>query len=264
MSSPKKTLALLSRSARGGLITVAQVAEVLDVSHATATRKLAELTRVGWLERVRRGMYFIKPMEALPSRPTAAEDPWVIASIFYDPSYIGGWSAAEYWDLTEQIFRSTFVVTSRHIRQRSEKVLGLDFHLVRVGAAEKVTNTMFVWRETEKVRVSSLERTLVDGLNAPGWLGGWRHLVQIISTYRDSSARNLDALVSQLLKNGTGVAFKRIGFLAECIWPDEQQLIQVSLTKRTQGINKLDPNSRSRGKLNKRWGLWVNAGVEVE
>ena len=35
---------------------------------------------------------------------SSLEDPLVIAEKLFSPCYVGGWSAAEYWGITEQIF----------------------------------------------------------------------------------------------------------------------------------------------------------------
>ena len=63
--------------------------------------------------RVCRGLYAPIPLDAID--PSAwREDPWVIASKLFGPDYyIGGWTACEHWDLTEQIFRETVVVTTK-------------------------------------------------------------------------------------------------------------------------------------------------------
>ena len=39
------------------------------------------------------------------------EDPWILVPALFDPAYIGGRTAAEHWDLTEQIFRDIVVYT---------------------------------------------------------------------------------------------------------------------------------------------------------
>lgn len=65
----------------------------------------------GWPRRVRRGLYLVLPLEAQSDRAITVEDPWILADELFSPCYIGGWSAAQHWGLTEQIFRSVFVVT---------------------------------------------------------------------------------------------------------------------------------------------------------
>ena len=56
---------------------------------------------------------------------------------------------------------ATFVVTAASIRRRTERILGLEFHLVRV-APERLTGTTLVWRGRERVAVSDRERLVTD------------------------------------------------------------------------------------------------------
>jgi predicted transcriptional regulator of viral defense system len=259
-SKTRDTLTRLSRSSKTGLLRVPEAATALGVSQRLAAVRLATLERQGWVKRLRRGIYLILPLEAEAKQPIAVEDPWLLARELYQPCYIGGWSAAEHWELTEQIFRATFVVTAANIRATTEQVLATEFHLVRVGA-ERLKGTTLVWRGRERVAVSDAERTIADALVSPEWVGGVRHLVDIFQTYRDRPAPNLQRVRSHLDVLGRGAAFKRLGYLLEALVPDERGLIAHAREHRTAGIIKLDPAVRSRGRLNKRWGLWVNVSI---
>ncbi len=44
-------------------------------------------------------------------------------------------------------------------------------------------------------------------------------------------------------------------------WPDAEGLMENALTHRSRGVIKLDPAVRARGRMSRRWGLWVNVGV---
>src|SRR3972149_10011472 len=112
----KEVLSTLSRKATQGLIDVRTASEALGLSGRETALKLAALDKKGWLRRVKRGTYFILPLEATKKEGGVASDPWIIASVLFAPCYIGGWSAAEYFELTEQIFRSTFVVSAASVR----------------------------------------------------------------------------------------------------------------------------------------------------
>lgn len=98
----RERLAEVLRAARG-TISVGEAASVLGLSRAAAAKLLARWAQKGWLSRVHRGLYVPVPLESR-SADVPLEDPWVIAVRLYEPCYIGGWSAAEYWGLTEQIF----------------------------------------------------------------------------------------------------------------------------------------------------------------
>src|SRR5680860_442061 len=108
--------------------TAAEAAGVLGVDLDRARRLVRYLADRGWLDRVRRGMYLPVPLDAHRSGE-AHQDPWVVATVVFEPAYIAGWSAAEHWDLTEQIFRDVLVVTGQRPRDRTPTIGGTDFVL---------------------------------------------------------------------------------------------------------------------------------------
>jgi predicted transcriptional regulator of viral defense system len=256
----RQELRRLSRASTGGIIDIERSAIALNLSRIAAAERLAALRRRGWVERLRRGHYLILPLEADRALPVTVEDPWVLARELYAPCYIGGWSAAEHWKFTEQLFRSTFVVTAANIRSTVDHVLTTEFHLARIGP-KRVEGASLVWRGRERVPVSDRELTLADALVSPAWVGGVRHLADMLYAYRDMPAADLRKILAHLEKIGRGAGFKRLGYLVETLFPEESDIIRRSLVHRSQGTIKLDPAVGARGKLDKRWGLWVNVHV---
>lgn len=188
------------------------------------------------------------------------EDPWILATALYSPCYIAGWSAAEHWGLTEQLFRTTFVATSTHIRTRTSTFLGATFTLSRV-KPERLKHLTAVWRGSVRVLVSSRERTIVDAAIDPYWLGGFRHLADVFATYSDHPKADSAELLKALHHANNGAAAKRIGYLAEHLWPSAHDLIDGALASRSTGIIKLDPAVQRRGSINTRWGVWANVSI---
>jgi len=251
----KGDLACIARAADAGIVSVAAAAKAMRTTRMEAAQRLAALAKAGWLARLRRGVYLVLPLEAASGTVTTVEDPWVLASVLYPPCYIGGWTAAEHWGLTEQLFRSTFVATSGNVRAREQVILGASFRLVRVKPG-RLSNLARVWRGSNQVGISSPERTLIDAAIDPAWLGGFRHFADVFSTYIQSGKEE-DVLL-ELGRSGTGAAAKRIGFLAEQLWPGASALISGAQDLKSTGVIKLEPASRRSGRMNTRWGVWVN------
>ena len=258
---PKERLRRLARGARGGLFTTTRAAELLRQPPSEASVTLGRLVQQGWLVRVRRGLYLVLPLEA-GREGGAVEDPWVLASELYSPCYIGGWSAAEHWGLTEQLFRSTFVVSAAAIRHATETFVGTEFHLVRAKKS-RVSTVRPIWRGRERVSVSDRERTIADALASPSWVGGIRHLTQMLRSYRSAKEWNPHRLLERVAEVESGAAFKRLGYLAETALPAEPVLVDAALARRSAGVVKLDPAVEGRGRLTKRWGLWVNVRLDA-
>jgi predicted transcriptional regulator of viral defense system len=261
VATSKAVLAELARASTGGLLTVARAAGVLGVSTHDAAVRLGRLERAGWLARARRGLYLVLPLESTPGTAAIAEDAWVLATELFAPCYIGGWTAAQYWGLTEQLFRSTFVVSAAPRRRQQENRLSTEFHIARA-APDRMRGTTLVWRGSERVAASDRERTIVDALVHPSWVGGMRHLVEIMTTYRESREFAPKKLLGRAEESATGSAFKRLGFLAERLWPDERAIIEVAYKHRSKGVIRLDPAVKSRGAMSKRWGLWANVVID--
>lgn len=257
----RDTLALLARVSAGGLVSVATAAEALHLPSREAAVRLARLERAGWLARARRGLYAVRPLESAPSAIATIEDPWVLARELFSPCYIAGWTAAEHWGLTEQIFRETLVATAAPRRKSHERRLSTEFRIVRV-SAERLRGLTEIWRGSERVSVSGRERTLVDALVDPSWVGGVRHLAEILISYRDNAHFDIAKLLVRLDEVGNGAAYKRMGFLAEALWPDATAVLDAARVRRTKGIIRLDPSVKSRGRMSKRWGLWINVTVK--
>jgi predicted transcriptional regulator of viral defense system len=259
--APREFIVRLARASRGSLVTVERARRALGLSPRATTVRLSRLAQAGWLRRVRRGLYLVLPLEARSELATTVEDPWILAEELFTPCYVGGWSAAEHWGLTEQIFRSVFVVTAGPVRRRSVTFAGVEFRVVRT-SARRVKAAGAVWRGAERVAASDRERTLADGLSSPEWVGGVRHLAGMLATYRASRDWNPAALLRAVRALRRGSAMKRLGYLAEVLWPADIEIPKAALQARSAGLVKLDPAIRSVGRISNRWGLRVNASIE--
>ncbi len=248
----------LARAATGGLVDTRSAAEAWGVPRATANSRLFRLVRGGWLAAVRRGLFYVLPLEA--GTLTTVDDPWVLGSHAFTPCYIGGWTAAEHWGLTEQIFRSTFVVTAGAARTTSMTLIGSEFRIVRASRA-RVESVQLTWRGAVRVAVSDRERTLADGLANPEWVGGVRHLVEMFSNYKRSEHWNPTKLLSALAAHPKGAAYKRLGYLAETAFGGDGTLVKEALARKSSGVIRLDPQVKATGRILTRWGLRLNVAL---
>lgn len=258
-ANTKTAIAKLARASTAGAITVPKAAQALGISRREAASKLARLTRTGWLQRAKRGLYLVLPLEAEPGKPAIAEDPWILARETFSPCYIGGWSAAEHWGLTEQLFQTTIVVTAANVRETFQRLLGNRFRVFRVPRSRIVDTT--VWRGSERVPVSSKERTLVDCLRNPELAGGIRHLADMMREYGLQEDADFDLLIETASEVAHGAAWKRLGFLGERLWPTEAALLAEAGRHITTGYTKLDPAVENQGAPLSRWRLRVNVKI---
>ena len=240
-----------------GTISVQQAAEALKLRPNKTAKMLARWAEQGWLSRVRRGLYIPVPLEARSS-DISPEDPWIIAEQIYRPCYIGGWSAAEHWHLTEQIFRTVLVMTTRGVRDRNPHIKGIHFR-VRTVSQDALFGTKPVWRAQVRVQVADPSRTIIDLMDDPALGGGLRSTIDIFQNYLNSEHKNLDLLIACAERLGNKTVFKRLGFLTERLAPAEENLIEACRTRLSKGNSKLDPDLPSP-RLVTSWKLWVPEG----
>jgi predicted transcriptional regulator of viral defense system len=255
-NSERSSIAAIAR-ASASILTLDAAIAALHLDRSSASRRLSVLVRAGWLSRVRRGVFSIRPLEAHPGTPIAEEDPWIVAMRVFDPCYIGGWSAAGHWHLTEQLFRATMVVTERHLRKSDVTIGSSDFHVAR----DRWRNTKrieTVWRDNARVLVASVERTIVDGCEHPDWVGGGRQLIAIFRTAVEDRLLSPDALLAGAHGARTGAALGRLAVLVERYRADASSVVAYAAKNRGAGYVRFDPAVKTNGRLNTRWGVWLN------
>src|SRR5262249_57506196 len=101
-------------AAGGDVIHISDVTKALSVSRVEAAKRLARWREQGWLSRVGSGAYVPASIDTLGSE-RVLDDAWVLIPALFAPAYVAGRTAAEHWDLTEQIFKDVVVITGRVI-----------------------------------------------------------------------------------------------------------------------------------------------------
>ncbi len=245
-------LAAVVRSA-GDVILTEHVAKELRVPRQRASKILARWTAQGWLRRVGPGAYVAASLDSL-GEEHVLDDPWILVPALFDPAYIGGRTAAEYWDLTEQLFRDIVVITAQPVRKKTLLRHGASFSLKHKDQAS-LFGTKSVWRHQTKVQVSDVHRTIIDMLDDPALGGGIQHVTDCLSAYARRDDRDFNKLIDYAVRLGNGAVFKRLGFLAQHLeisdFPVEGCLAQL-----TAGKSKLDP-ALPCPRISTKWRLWI-------
>lgn len=254
----RELLSKLTRESKG-IIRIEDVPQILSTSRQETKRLLSRWEGQGWIARLKRGIYLPLPLEA-SSAEQWSEDPWVIATILYEPCYIGGWSACEYWALTEQLFREVVVFTSRLQRRRERTVFGSKFKIKTI-KKEKMFGTATVWKGQVKTLVSDPNRTIVDLFDDPLVGGGFAQAVEVFKKYMSGDLKDVVKLLGYIQQLGNRTVYKRIGYLCETLFPLETKLIQEAKKKVSKGYSLLDPAGPTTGSYLRKWSLRINRKI---
>jgi predicted transcriptional regulator of viral defense system len=110
------------------------------------------------------------------------------------------------------------------------------------------------------VRVTTPERTLLDGLVHPEWCGGFTNVLKAWAAYRDLA--NVETIVQYVNQFGIAVLRQRVGFLLERLHLAHPALAQWTLLARRGGSSKLNGGAAFASKYDERWQLSINAPLE--
>ena len=244
----------------GDVLTVKNAARILGIGRPDAAKTLSRWCKQGWLSRIKRGVYVPVPVESI-GKNRALEDAWILIPDLFGPAYVGGWSAAEHWELTEQIFRDICVFTARAVANRHQLIHNIPFVVTHI-APEQQFGTKTVWKKEKKLSVSDPTRTIVDMLSSPWTGGGVEHVADCFRNYIASPPFNPEQLVEYAERLGNAAVFKRLGFLTEQFLGEDHLLVPACKSRLSKGNAQLDPAIKG-DTLITRWRLFVPSKLSL-
>ena len=208
MGAREKIQQLLSGTT--GLITTENAQEIFNLSREQTRFLLWRLTKDGWLRQLRQGLYRVVPLDA-PDGALTDENPWMTASALFAPCYIGGWSAAHFWGLTDQLFLDTWVMTTCSVHKKLQSVAQHAYVLRQVQEAQ-FFGTKTEWEEGNKILISDPHKTVLDFLSFPGDYTP-ASMVDVVQAYFASEFKDTGTLMEYAEKLVNRSALKRLGFI---------------------------------------------------
>src|SRR5258707_10613979 len=151
-------LAAVLRAAKE-VVSVNIASQTLGIERRAAAKLLSRWKQQGWLRRIGHGLYVLVPLD-LASSEQVLSDPWVLVPTLFNECYIGGWTAAHHWELTEQLFNETLVFTTRRVTEKRVVAQGAGFGLHNV-KAERFLGLETLWRRFVRGSISEPARSPV-------------------------------------------------------------------------------------------------------
>ena len=253
-STRQKRLAALLR-ATSDTIRVEDAARILEIDRTHASRLLAGWHKQGVIRRVAHGLYVSVPPTAL-GQTQVLDDACILVPELYTPGYVGGWSALEHWDLTDQIFRSICVLTHKRTNYGKTIYQGVGFFIKYV-PEKQLFGTKSIWQGSTKIQISDPYKTLLDCINYLDLGAGLQHFIGCLIEFKRifDKPNDLDLLLEYAIKINNGALFKKLGYLAEML-DFESSFIDECQKRLTSGYATLDEDVKN-SQLVTRWNLWT-------
>jgi len=238
---------------------VADITRLKDSSARSFVRKLVDR---GVVTRLRPGLFILVPFE-LGREGVYLGNPYVVARQLMGEKdyYVSHGSAMSIHGMVTQPQLVVYVASPEPMRART--VLGMEFRFVRCKRSNFFGTTEYWADKEQRLVVSDVERTIVDGLKQPEYCGGFTEVAKGLWIKRADVS--VSKLVDYALRLDVGAVTRRLGYLLEAhrMGPvEELERLRMHLTTT---YNLLDPLLPREGRFLARWRLRLNVGeAEIE
>jgi predicted transcriptional regulator of viral defense system len=241
------------------IFSVEDAQAIYNKSRKVTSNLLGKLVRKGWLVRLMRGKYLVVPLEAgLDAIPMA--DRYVIAREMLGSTeyYISHYIAMEVHQMPTQPVNTVYVTVSR---QRHGRVIaGTQYYFV-YASSKSFWGWENIWATPqEQVRVSDLEKTLLDGAVRPELCGGVGDMAKGLWLRKDELDE--DRLLQYAKRLDHKAAARRVGFLLTTYGLGRPETLATLQGFGIAGYDLLDPTLPDDGPHDRRWRLRINLDAE--
>lgn len=244
---------------RKQIFTLDDVAEITGLSQASASSLIAKAEARGILTRLKSGLYNLVPFER--GRDTEhVSDPYLIARSLVgdEPYFISHGSAFELHQMVTQ--PQLAITVSLEKRLRTQHIHGHEFQFVQV-KERNFFGVMNLWlTPEEQIRVSDPERSIIDGLDHPRYVGGITEVAKGLWMKRETL--NIERLVDYAVRFGVGAVIRRLGYLLEHYELADAGQLEPLRARLTATYQRLDPLFPDEGRMLARWRIRMNVEAE--
>lgn len=228
----------------------------------TLKATLAYYKNSGKILALRRGLYAVVPPDTNPQ--SLVPDPYLVAGKMAEDAVLAYHTALDFYGVAHSVYHQFFYCTEatpRPLAFRQERYRAVPFPKPLLDKKKKFFGVESRNRRGIDVRVTSMERTLVDVLDRPSLGGGWEEIWNSLETIEFLDFDKVIQYV-KLLENATTAA--KVGFFLE--QNRENLKVDDKTLKRLQKLRPQQPHymerdDRQSGYFVEAWNLFVPENV---
>ncbi len=243
----------------------ALASEIEQIPQNQLPKLLSNLTKQGWIFRLRRGLYAAQGLFA----QRISIHPFIISAYLVQPSVISHWSALQHHGLTEQIPQMITASTPHKIvtpsmraqpvqpvyTKHAWEVRGIRYEYMTV-QQKHLYGIEKIWLDEHfQVSITDKERTLLDVFIQPKMFGGMGEALGLLENAL--ATIDLKKLIGYAMQYNKKALIKRLG------WSLEYFGISSELLEPLQNVSieyycRLDLSKPAQGPCDKRWMVQNN------
>lgn len=216
----------------------------------TAYSLLYRLMENGLVKKIKNNVYSC----VNPATGEVIASKYQIACACSNSAYISHHTAFEYYGLANQVYYDVYV--SSDTRFRDFEFEGVHYKYIY----SKITDGVINPKNSEKIRITDIERTVVDSIKDFEKIGGFEELLNCISAIY---CLNEDKLIAYLNTYNIQALYQKTGFLLEQYMKEmhlSQNFINYCKSKIGKSTRYLIKEAMNEGVYNKEWKIIVPKG----
>ena len=236
-----------------------EVQKILNLNEVLSRSFIRKLVNRGVVTRLRPGLFILVPYE-MGKECEYMGNPFIVAQEIMSGKnyYISHGTAMEIHKMVTQPQLVVYITTLKS--HRPINIFDTEFRFI-LSQKKFFFGLCDHWvTKQEKVRVSNLERTIIDCLKQPEYCGGMTEVAKGLWI------RQNDVSVSRLIEYAIniyiGAVIRRLGFLLELYKIGNQEDWEFLQEHLTETYTRLDPLLPSEGKFLRKWRLRLNVSPE--
>ena len=244
---------------RRSTFTLADVGSITGLSAASSRNLVHKALQRGVVARLKPGLYNLVPFE-LGRATEHVDSPYLIARelVGAAPYFLSHGTALELHRMVTQPTFTVYVSCTRRVRPQT--VGGHDFRFVHV-TTEQEFGVMKHWVDKERfVMISDMERTIIDGLRHPAFVGGITEVAKGLWMKRD--VLKVERLTAYAQRLGVGAVVRRLGYQLEHYGMADASMLEPLRGMLTPTCQRPDPLLPAEGTFVSRWRLQLNVTPE--
>jgi predicted transcriptional regulator of viral defense system len=231
------------------------VRKILSLDEGTSRSLLRKLVNRGVATRLKPGLFILVPYE-LGKEKEYMGSPLIVARELMGGKdyYLSHGTAMEIHGMVTQPQFVVHITTPE--KRRSLQIMGTNFQFITCKSEHFFSMGDHWVTKQDQVKVSDLEKTIIDSLYLPEYCGGVPEAAKGIWMRRQDL--NTDRLIEYALKMDIGAVIRRLGYLLELYKIGTGEHLETLLGSLTDTYARLDPLLPAEGKFLRKWRLQLN------
>ena len=239
------------------IFTPKDVEDITGLKGKHLYRFIQQLINREVILRLRQGKYFVIPQEI--GRESKYIGNWYLVAREIANShlyYISHYSAMDLHNMLTQPLMKIYITSPKQERRKRRTIGNVPFEFI-YKKREKIWGVQEIWiTNTEKARVSELERTILDCLSKPKYSGGILEVAKGIGIQKEKI--NFSKLLDYIKKLNSNVVAKRMGYILEALRIGDANFINELKRYINNKYYILDPVLTKNDSFKNDWKLIAN------